>query len=159
MKWSIEPIVSNAEVNALLSSSGLPISNLDRQSQVHLFGARSEGKLIGVVGIEVYAPVWLLRSLVVAPEFRNGGGGRALATHAETRASQLGVQDLYLLTTTAAGFFARLGYEVVSRADAPMTIAQTTQFAGLCPSSSAFMRKKLAAIDSFKADNAVGPRP
>ena len=144
MKSSIEPIVCNAEVEARLSGSGLPVSDMGEHS-VHLFGARQNGKIIGVVGLEVYATVGLLRSLAVATAFREDGYGRALVTHAEIRASQLGGKELYLLTTTAAGFFARLGYEVVSRSDAPKDIAQTTQFARLCPSSSAFMRKKLAA--------------
>lgn len=159
MKLSIDPVVWNAEVEGLLSSSGLPVSDLGENSQLHLFGARFDGKLVGVAGIEVYATAGLLRSLAVQAAFRKEGYGRALVTHAETWASQLGVKELYLLTTTAAGFFARLGYEGVSRSTAPKAIAQTTQFSALCPSSSTFMRKRLAADNPLEADGPDGPRP
>lgn len=62
---------------------------------------------------------------------------------AETWAAAQGIETLYLLTTTAAQFFARRGYEVVARSDAPNVIAATSQFSKLCPASSAFMRKVL----------------
>jgi amino-acid N-acetyltransferase len=81
----------------------------------------------------------------VADNHRGGGHGKALVSHAEAWASQHGVEALYLLTTTAAEFFARLGYVAIPRSEAPAAIAATAQFASLCPSSSTFMRKVLAA--------------
>lgn len=143
---SIEPVAYSAEVKALVSSSGLPVSDLDERPQLRLFGVRLKGKIIGLVGIEVYETVGLLRSLAVDPEFRHSGYARALVIHAETWAAQHQVEKLYLLTTTAADFFAHLGYKEVSRVEAPKAIAQTTQFVGLCPSSATFMRKKLASV-------------
>lgn len=144
MKLSIEPVVCNAQVEALLAASGLPVEDLGERPQLHLFGARFDGKLAGVVGVEVYRDVGLLRSLAVEPAFRKLGYAHALVAHAEFWASQLGVDSLYLLTTTAAGFFARLDYAPLPRSDAPQAIAKTTQFAGLCPASATFMRKQLA---------------
>jgi amino-acid N-acetyltransferase len=145
MNIVIEPITHNSEVEALISSSLLPVSDLVSQAELRLFGARLNGKLIGVVGIEAYGSVGLLRSLAVDSDFRKEGYGRALVAHAEAQATELGIQELYLLTMAAAEFFARLGYEVVSRSEAPAAIAKTTQFSGLCPSSATLMCKKLAA--------------
>jgi amino-acid N-acetyltransferase len=85
--------------------------------------------------------VGLLRSLAVAEAHRKGGCGRALVSHAESWAWRHGVKTLYLLTTTAANFFARTGYEAISRVQAPAPIAATTQFSSLCPSSATLMRK------------------
>lgn len=68
-----------------------------------------------------------------------------LVGEAERRARAAGVGVLYLLTTTAAGFFERLGYRQTDRAAAPREIAATRQFSGLCPASSAFMVKSLDA--------------
>lgn len=140
-----EPISLNKEVEALLTDTGLPVSDLQDSRSLYLFGLRLDGRLVGVVGIEVYGAVGLLRSLAVAEAHRSAGHGRALVAHAETWASEQGVKTLYLLTTTAAAFFARLGYEAIPRSEAPAAIAATSQFAGLCPSSSTFMRKVLAA--------------
>lgn len=144
MKLNMEPILLDGEVESLLASAGLPVSDLAGRPQLRLFGARADGRLIGVVGIELYAPVGLLRSLAVDAGFRQAGQGRALAAHAENQAAGEGVTDLYLLTTTAADFFARMGYATVPRDAAPEAIARTTQFAGLCPASSAIMAKRLA---------------
>jgi amino-acid N-acetyltransferase len=74
--------------------------------------------------------------------------GVSLVSGAETWAAGQGVKILYLLTTTAAGFFARLGYVAAPRSAAPAAIAATAQFAGLCPASSTFMCKVLAADNS-----------
>ena len=93
----------------------------------------------------------MLRSLAVEPEHRNSGLGISLVSDAETWAAERGVETLYLLTTTAAQFFARLGYEAVPRFEAPAAIAATAQFSGLCPASSTFMRKVLAADNSLQA--------
>ena len=65
--------------------------------------------------------------------------------------SKQGIKTLYLLTTTAAQFFAKRGYEAVPRSEAPAAIAATAQFSDLCPASSAFMRKALAANNSLQA--------
>ncbi len=72
-----------------------------------------------------------------------------LVAKAEAWASEEGVNSLYLLTTTAARFFARLGYEVVPRSQAPSSIENSAQFAGLCPVSATFMCKTLAANKTF----------
>jgi len=145
MSLVVQPVRANAQVKALLSGCGLPVSDLGEPSAARLFAARVEGKLVGVVGLEVYGAVGLVRSLAVESKFRRHGYGRDLLAHAEGRATQSGVEELYLLTTTAAEFFAQRGYEAVSRSQAPESIAQTAQFSRLCPSSSTFMRKTLAA--------------
>jgi N-acetylglutamate synthase-like GNAT family acetyltransferase len=50
---------------------------------------------------------------------------------------------MYLLTTTAAGFFERRGYVAAARESAPAEIRATREFADICPASSAFMVKHL----------------
>jgi len=47
----------------------------------------------------------------------------------------LDVERFWLLTTTAADFFERLGFRRTDRGSAPPDIASGAQFAGLCPSS------------------------
>lgn len=142
---SVESIPLNADVEALLTGAGLPVSDVHEVHGLNLFGVRLNESLIGVVGVEVHGAAGLLRSLAVAEAHRGGGYGQALVSHAEAWASQRGVKALYLLTTSAAAFFARMGYEAIPRAEAPEVIAATSQFSALCPSSATFMRKVLTA--------------
>ncbi|KGM55525.1 hypothetical protein N800_14560 [Lysobacter daejeonensis GH1-9] len=145
MTHPIHPIDQSQVVEALLSVNHLPTSDL-RDGNVRLFGCEADNKLCGVVGLEMHAHVALLRSLVVPATERGKGLGAALIAHAELFAAQQGVDTIYLLTTTAAVFFERYGYGHVARESAPAAIAGTHQFSELCPSSSAFMAKSLAAL-------------
>ncbi|RLC71264.1 MAG: hypothetical protein DRI26_05505 [Chloroflexi bacterium] len=54
-----------------------------------------------------------------------------------------GVREIYLLTTTARGFFKKLGFEDVARAEVPMEIQETTEFKDMCPSSASCMRLRI----------------
>jgi amino-acid N-acetyltransferase len=144
---NLGPDVSAAEAVPLLVECGLPVTDISPAAPPLFFGIREAGVLAAVVGLEVYAPVGLLRSLAVRPAFRDCGFGRALVARVESFAAARGVESLYLLTTTAERFFAALGYAVAARDAAPAAIRATSQFAGLCPASSAFLSKRLRAPD------------
>lgn len=146
-----DTMVLDAEVESLLTTAQLPVSDLGSSHSLNLLGIRHGTRLVGVVGVEVYGSVGMLRSLAVEPAHRSSGMGVGLVSDAETWAAEQGIETLYLLTTTAARFFARLGYEAVARSEAPAAIATTAQFSDLCPASSTFMRKSLAATNSLQA--------
>ncbi len=141
---AIEPIYEVTDLEQLLSVCELPVSDVAPSDSMLFFGCRHRSKLVGLVGLEVYKPVALLRSLAVAPQYRNSRLGKKLVTFAEEHAASLGVQWLYLLTTNADGYFLKLGYSPVSRENAPLPIKNTAQFSGLCPASSKFMSKQLS---------------
>lgn len=140
-----EPMHADADVTRLIAEAGLPVSDLAGGQGLELLGLREGGTLVGVIGLQVLGAVGLLRSLAVSPGRRGAGFGTTLVSDAEALAARVGIGTLYLLTTTAAPFFARLGYETIPRSGAPAAIAGTTQFAELCPVSSIFMRKVLGA--------------
>ncbi|WP_440988344.1 arsenic resistance N-acetyltransferase ArsN2 [Haloarchaeobius baliensis] len=98
---------------------------------------------VGIGGVERHGTDGLLRSLVVAEEYRGAGYGTALCDALETYARDNGVETLYLLTTTAAPFFRGRGYETVERDAVPDRIRDTTEFAELCPSSATCMTRAL----------------
>jgi arsenate reductase len=58
------------------------------------------------------------------------------------------VARIYLLTTTAAGFFGKRGYLPADRDQAPAGIRATREFSGVCPASAAFMVKHLGPSDA-----------
>jgi amino-acid N-acetyltransferase len=133
-------------VKQLLSESGLPVADITAQQLQHFFGCGSGQELEGLVGLELYGEVALLRSLAVAAAHRSAGLGSRLVAHAERHAQDHEVKSLYLLTTTAESFFLRRGYIKIPREEAPAAIMSTKEFAGICPLSSAFMVKHFESI-------------
>ena len=134
---------SEATVRHLLEGSKLPTVDLTTDKLQSFYALEQDGEVRGIVGLELYETVGLLRSLVVTPEARNHGIGSALVAHAERLAADRGVTLLYLLTEAAEPFFRRRGFERAERERAPEAIRQTSEFAGLCPTSAAFMVKRL----------------
>lgn len=143
MDISPVPVTDLPDVLALLADCDLPVADIGPQASPIFCAIREDSRLVAVVGFEVHGRAGLLRSLAVVPERRGAGLGRALVADAESRASASGVRALYLLTTTAAEFFRRLGYRAEDRASAPAAIRATAQFTGLCPASSTCMAKRL----------------
>ncbi|TFH85604.1 N-acetyltransferase [Billgrantia azerbaijanica] len=141
----MEQVSYNQEVGALLVACDLPVSDLRDDSNVHFFGFRHDSELLGVVGVEVCGDYGLLRSLAISEAHRGNGLGQKLVAFSEEWATRYKLKALYLLTTTADRFFEQLGYEELSRSEAPRPITETPQFAELCPDSSAFMGKGLGA--------------
>jgi amino-acid N-acetyltransferase len=124
---------------ALLAAAKLPTEDLTEAHCADFFYAGPGEAPTGLVGLEIYGDVALLRSLVVAPDRRGSGAGAQLLAHAERVARERGVRAVYLLTTTAEAFFAKRGYARAARDAAPEAIRATREFSGICPASSAFM--------------------
>lgn len=132
-----------AYVESLLAENGLPSRDVrDRPDCFHV--AYHDDERVGVGGLEVHGRAGLLRSVAVEESARGRGFGAAICERLETRARDRGVDRLYLLTTTAADFFARRGYETVERSDAPAAIRETTEFDDLCPASATCLRTSLS---------------
>jgi amino-acid N-acetyltransferase len=132
-----------AAVKDLLDEARLPTSDLTEAHLENFLACGDNGALDGVVGLELYQPVALLRSLAVASRSRGRGVGSTLLAEAERHARSREVKEIYLLTTTAERFFARSGYERILRDAAPEAIRETQEFSGLCPASSVVMRKRI----------------
>lgn len=140
---TIHPVSSHdyAAVLSLLQQNNLPTEDITQHTR--LFTFYDDGMLTGIVGVEIKGEDGLLRSLCVSEHRRTGGSGTALVEYIENYARQQGVKHLYLLTTTAAPFFANRGYETIDRSTVPGTIKETSEFASVCPSSATVMKKNL----------------
>jgi N-acetylglutamate synthase-like GNAT family acetyltransferase len=131
------------DVRRLLDGAGLPSADVDEALLEHFLAGRMEGALAGIVGLEICGRDALVRSLVVDHDARRTGVGRALVAEAERRAGTLGMDTLYLLTTTAADYFRALGYNDCPRAAAPAAVRASREFSSLCPADAAFLCKRL----------------
>lgn len=146
MKLKIEPfsVEDEKEVLRLLSVFDLPTEDLTTNKLQNFIVARQEdGTVIGAVGIEAYQDVGLLRSLVVHSNHQAKGLGRFLTYELESLARKKGVKGLYLLTTTAADFFLKLGYQFVQKTTVPEPIKSTEEFKSICPESTVCLYKYL----------------
>lgn len=140
----VEPIAPGPDLAELLQACDLPIDDIYEEKPLIFFGCREAGRLIAVVGVEKGSRTALLRSLAVAPEARGRGLARRLVAFVEHLNAARDVQALYLLTTTAADFFRRLGYVDTARERAPDSIRAGAQFSRLCPDDADFLMKPLA---------------
>lgn len=126
---------------ALLQAAELPTEDL---SPEHLaFVAEGEAGLLGVIGVEIFGDIGLLRSLVVSPGGRNAGVGRELVTALELWATNQGTRQLWLLTIDASDYFSRRGFTARPRAEVPESIENSAEFSSLCPGDAILMCKNL----------------
>ncbi len=133
----------NAEaIVTLLKTNDLPVSDLGTGQRIFLV-ALSDGKIIGCVAIENYGDAGILRSLAVNNDYRGKGIGQKLVAEAESWSRDNGLKNLYLLTTTAADFFPKMGWENTERTSVPESIAKSSEFASICPSIAVCMHKTI----------------
>jgi amino-acid N-acetyltransferase len=130
----------------LLKENDLPTNDLTTGKRIFIT-AHAGDSLVGCVAVEIYPDNGLLRSLAVADNFRNAEIGTKLVTQAEILAVQQELNSLFLLTTTAAGFFSKNNWKTIDRTEVPEEIRTSSEFAALCPSSSICMFKKLKCTD------------
>jgi amino-acid N-acetyltransferase len=125
----------------LLKLASLPHEDVTEELLQHFLVGRLDIRIIGVVGLERYQDVALLRSLAVAQEHSGVGFGKQLVAAAENLAADMKIKSTYLLTTTADRFFEGMGFRRLQRDLAPPAIKSSHQFASLCPASAVLMVK------------------
>jgi amino-acid N-acetyltransferase len=133
-----------AAVLRLLEANELPTDGLSDHWHTTIV-ARDTDRVVGSAALELYADGALLRSIAVDPAMHRQGLGRELVAAAIRLADEHGVEALYLLTTTADGYFPRFGFSRVTRADVPAGVRQSVEFTSACPSSAIVMWKSLRA--------------
>jgi len=133
-----------AAVRQLLADAKLPLDGLDEQFGDHYAVAVAQGQIVAAEGVEVYERWGLLRSAVVAPAHRGNGLGIRITRERIAWARAQRLDALYLLTTTAAPFFGRMGFAEVERSSAPAAVQASREFAVACPAGATCMRMPLS---------------
>jgi len=131
-------------VDALLASAKLvPVDEASQFGKQWVVAESAQGAVVGCGGLEVWGGDGLLRSVAVVEELRGAGTGRELAQSRIDWAREQGLEGLYLLTTTAAGYWPRFGFERIARDEAPAEIRRSVEWASACPASATAMRLRL----------------
>jgi amino-acid N-acetyltransferase len=131
-------------VETLLSGSDLPVDGV-AENISHFLVAEEDGEIIGAIGLEEFGTTALLRSAVVSPKSRSTGVGRRLIERLLERAGEEGIDEVYLLTTTAEEYFPRFGFTRTTRSAVPDALKASAEFQGACPDTATVMTRRLAA--------------
>jgi amino-acid N-acetyltransferase len=126
----------------LLTTSALPLDGA-REHLDHFVVVEQAGALVGCAGVEPYGEAGLLRSVAVVGSVRGRGVGQQLVAACLERARATGLTLLVLRTTSADGFFARLGFERVTPDAVPAAVTASSQFRGVCGASAVTMQRQV----------------
>ncbi len=129
------------EIAALLLRHGLPTAGLRDQFPAAYVVAVDGETVTGCAGLEVYGTVGLLRSVAVDPARLSTGIGRALVADRLAAAARQRLGAVYVLTTTAADFFAHVGFVGTDRGSVPPSLASSPEFASACPASAVCLKR------------------
>ncbi|WP_395400839.1 arsenic resistance N-acetyltransferase ArsN2 [Pseudoduganella sp. UC29_106] len=129
-------------IEALLVAANLPLDGARDHLGSFMIG-EGDGQVRCVAGFEQYEGAALLRSVAVAGALRGQGLGDQLLGAIKAKARARGVDTLYLLTTTAAPFFAQRGFVPIERNATPAALQASREFQGVCPASASAMAASL----------------
>ncbi len=132
----LEPVLN------LLQSAALPAAGVE-QWLPHFVVAEYDKDIVAAAGLELYADSALLRSVVVREDWRGSGLGRQVVDALLADARGRGIEDVYLLTTTADLYFPKVGFACITREEVPPTVRESVEFKDACPASATVMRRKL----------------
>jgi amino-acid N-acetyltransferase len=138
VSYSMVDCSALTEVQAFLASNGLPHIDVGKHIE-HFVVARYQGNVIATAAVEFHGRYGLLRSVCVHAGHRQQGLATQVCQLIESHARNLGIRQLYLLTNTAATYFARIGYATCARDSVSHEIQQTEEFRTLCPASAVCM--------------------
>ncbi|MFX1299642.1 MAG: arsenic resistance N-acetyltransferase ArsN2 [Promethearchaeota archaeon] len=121
----------------LLETVDLPTEGVKEHFNSFLVGLNTpaDAQVIACVGLEMYVPSALLRSLAVHPSYQGKGLGKKMVEVVSTWAKKHDVRRLFLLTDTAVDFFHKLGFTDINRDQVPHDVQQSIEFTKLCPTA------------------------
>jgi amino-acid N-acetyltransferase len=125
----------------ILAENKLPVNDIVHNTT--LFAWMADKQIKGTAGWEQFENNALIRSVSIKKDWQQHGMGSSLYKALEDAAIERGIRHLYLLTTTADGFFLKQGFSVISRDEVPEYIQNTKQFSSTCPASAIVMKKIL----------------
>lgn len=143
-------------VESLLADAELPLAGAREHLRDFVVAEGAAATLLGCAALERYAAgseegaeegaahvSGLLRSLAVAPAARGLGLGASLVESLLSAARAQGLADVTLLTTTAAEYFPRFGFQQIAREAAPLAVRDSIEFREACPASAVVMSRAL----------------
>ncbi len=137
-----------AAMTSLLYECGLPADDLMEQDLSFFLVEGSGAKVHAMGGLEILGDTALIRSIATTTSLRRKGIAQSIVGELESIATRAGINELYLLTESAQGYFETLNYTRLDRDKVPQSIRESRQFSSLCPDSAVVMSKQLVLCTS-----------
>jgi N-acetylglutamate synthase-like GNAT family acetyltransferase len=114
---------------ALLQMVNLPSEGVAEYLESFLVAKNGAGHVIGCVGLERHGQIGLLRSAAVHPDYQRHKIGTRLVFSLLNQATQSGLTEIVLLTSTAQNFFAKtFGFQPAKRWRYSKRLAQSPEW-------------------------------
>jgi len=130
------------EILSLLERAKLPRAGVG-EHLADFIVAREGIRLVGCAGLERYGASGLLRSVAVEVAMRGLGLGQQLTQVLLTRARQIPLAHVYLLTEIAQAFFPRFGFRPIARTAVDAAVRESIEFTSACPDTAVAMALEL----------------
>src|SRR4030067_634123 len=140
--YSVANPTDKNQIRRSLSECGLPTLYIHRHLKSFMV-AKAGKKIVGVIGVEVYGQVGLLRSLCVDQAYRGQGIAKMLNAKMSAYAHMLKIDRLYLFTWDAEKFTSKSGFHKIDKKRIPKSIRSTWQFHSFSPYPVLCMMKKI----------------
>ena len=128
-----------SRIDELLTHASLPVDGLHIEDALVAVDEETN-TLSGVVALERFGDVTMLRSLVIDPDRRRRGVGRSLVVAALEVARWSGASEVHLFTEDAQAFFSKFGFEAVSGKVTRAAVPDSPLVTGTCCSTATAMR-------------------
>ncbi len=127
----------------LLEACDLPADDIASVDLSRFVLCEDRGTIAGAGGLEIVGSDALFRSLAVLESHRGRGIAGAILDHLCEMAREAGVENMFLLTTTAGSWFRERGWAAFERDSAPAPIRATAEFRLLCPDDADCLIRRL----------------
>lgn len=129
-------------IEAVLERCGLPVDDVAQLAdQFHV--AVLEGQLVGCACAERFGETAVIRSVAVAPTWRDQGIATHLVRAAMMRARANGSRRAVLLTSSCPNYFARYGFSLIHASRLPPEVLESEEFRRLRDTSALCMCAEL----------------
>jgi amino-acid N-acetyltransferase len=132
-----------AQIKELLRVSHLPTVGAEKAADRFLVA--DNGQIIGILGVLYEGEKALLRSFAVSPLYQGKGIGGFLVSAMLHELTAQNIQEVYLLTETAADYFKRIGFGEIARKAMPENLLKESGLDQACPCSSKCLKYLLNA--------------
>lgn len=129
------------QIYELLEEFNLPVIGINDHIENFYF-MKVRGQVVGVVGLEIYENIGLLRSLAVKSSYQGNKIGHKLVDHMIDYAKNIPLDRIYLFTETADTWFERFGFFRIQTEELNPLLKRSQEFT-LC-SQSVRMLKSLS---------------